>query len=186
MSKMVATPLSRQKIRVIANIIRKIGGYDTKFNILEFLEKILPEKLDSKFVMCVVDDEEIRGCYAKACPDKHMIIVSQTTYNGAYEGVGRHRFTLCHELGHYILHGADRVSFPRLDRSIQPYEDTEWQANTFAGELLVPEDIAKNFSAEEIVQMCGVSYQVAIIQKEQALRQKKRATKRLKSLVTIA
>jgi hypothetical protein len=183
---MIAAPLSRQEIRVLANIIRKIAGYDTNFNILEFLEKTISEKLDSEFEMHVVEDEEIKGCYAKACPEKHLIIVSETAYNGAYKGIGRHRFTLCHELGHYLLHEADRVSFPRLDRNIKPYEDTEWQANTFAGELLVPEDIAKNFSADEIVKICGVSRQVALIQKEQVSKQKNRATKRLESLVTIA
>jgi len=185
MSKMAAMPLSRQNIRVIANVVREIANSGTMFNVLQFLEIKLLD-IDPQFELHIVEDSEIEGCYAKACPDKHLIIISASVYDGACNNNGRHRFTICHELGHYLLHGAETTYFPRLGRELRAYEDPEWQANTFAGELLVPEDIAKNFSADEIVKMCGVSRQVALIQKEQVSKQKNRATKRLESLVTIA
>jgi Zn-dependent peptidase ImmA (M78 family)/DNA-binding XRE family transcriptional regulator len=43
----------------------------------------------------------------------------------------RMRFTLCHELGHLIMH---------LDRYVSNNDDPEAQANEFASEFLMPED----------------------------------------------
>jgi Zn-dependent peptidase ImmA (M78 family) len=52
------------------------------------------------------------------------------------EGTG---FTLSHELGHLVLRHS--MAFARTDSrgaAWRPFEDSEWQANTFAAELLKP------------------------------------------------
>lgn len=132
---------------------------------MRFLELKLP-KLDPEFELVVVENFELPGAYAKACPDKHIIVVRESVYEGACNGVEKDRFTLCHELGHYILHGSDNVAFAREEKTHQYFEDVEWQANTFAGEVLVSEDIVRIKSVSEIMKLCGVSYSVAKIQKE--------------------
>ena len=78
--------------------------------------------------------------------------------------MSKHRFTLCHEFGHWLLHQPENVSFARGD--IPKYSDPEWQANVFAAELMVPYDLTKGLTINQIVEECGVSYSCAEIQKK--------------------
>jgi Zn-dependent peptidase ImmA (M78 family) len=63
----------------------------------------------------------------------------------------RQRYTIAHELGHYILHRhqedvfEDHVFFRGVGRSTQ-----EWEANTFASEILMPEDEFKRLVRDGI------------------------------------
>ncbi len=164
-----AKPLSRVKIRQHVIVLRqtmKEIGYETgvQFPLLKFIEHVLPYVFP-EFEFEIVDDNEL-NCYAKAYPSKNKIVVRNSVYEGACRGNGRDRFTIAHEIGHFFLHGDENVSFARLDETIFPFEDPEWQANTFAGELLVPVDLIKEMSIEEISVKCKVSRQVAEIQKK--------------------
>lgn len=53
----------------------------------------------------------------------------------------RQRFTIAHELGHYIM-GHDQKTV--LDNSFDKKTDNEKEANKFASELLMPIDFLKN------------------------------------------
>lgn len=64
--------------------------------------------------------------------------------------LGRMRFTLAHELGHYLLHRdtssvfVDETSlFYRGARAKQGVDPKETEANVFAAELLMPEDVLR-------------------------------------------
>ena len=171
MSSAAAKPLSRRAIREIAKIFQKITNTKEYFDIVGFIEHILPI-IDPYFIFEIVEDNELPDVYAQSCPDKHTIKVRKSVYYGAINNNGRDRFTLCHELGHYIFHGSANISYMRTDRKLEAYKDPEWQANTFAGELLVPEEIAINHTVPEIAKICGVSYKVAGIQKQEVLEQK--------------
>lgn len=169
----VAMPTSRKKIRNLAMTIRKLTGNKPYFDIIKFIELILP-KIDSEFNgMDIVADEQLPNCYAQACPAEHKIFVRNSVYDGAADGNGRDRFTLAHELGHYILNGSTKVSYARVQSKSQipAYRNPEWQANTFAAELLVPEYIARTINVKKIPNLCGVSMQVANIQKNQILKE---------------
>lgn len=164
-----ANPLSRSQIRELVTSIRnglkqlcpEIG---IEFPLLEFLELILPS-LFPDFELEIVDDEEL-NCYAKAYPSQNRILIRDSVYEGAYRGNGRDRFTIAHEIGHFFLHRDESISFARADVSIPTYKKPEWQANTFAGELLVPVSLIKELSVDEIARECKVSRQVAEIQKK--------------------
>lgn len=59
----------------------------------------------------------------------------------------RHRYTIAHELGHYCLHSFQETLFEDqiFFRGKEPTKNecetkTEWQANSFANEILMPED----------------------------------------------
>jgi Zn-dependent peptidase ImmA (M78 family) len=85
-------------------------------------------------------------------------------YDAARNGDLRAQFTLAHELGHLILHtGIDKyASFARSGVDHKIYEDSEWQADTFASEFLMPFDEAiKCKSANEIFNRFGVSITAA-------------------------
>lgn len=164
--------MSRLEIRGVAKIVRKLAGSHVYFDVVKFIENCLPI-LDPKFVFTILPDCDMKGAYAKAFPDLHLIQVRESVYNLAVKGDYRHRFTLCHELGHYLMHGAQNIVFPRTERTPRPFEDPEWQANTFAGELLVPQEIAAIYNENDITMLCGASYTVASIQKKNVLTQKK-------------
>jgi len=159
-----ASPMSRVDIRRITNALKTQFNIptDKPFPIVRFLEYVLTG-LGLEYE--VVSDEEMRGVYAEAIPEKGLLRISESTYNGACDGIPRDRFTIAHEIGHLLLHTPDKVIFARASNEIKPYENPEWQANTFAGELLVHTDSIKGLSVEDVANKYEVSFTVADIQK---------------------
>ncbi len=170
-------PKSRLDIRVLANRLR------TFLNIQEVIcvdIVLLLERLhlhDDDFTFAVVPDDEMKGCYAETISEENMIRVNETTYLGAINGNNRDRFTLAHELGHYLLHADEEVV--KLSRktssgcmSTPCYRKAEWQANTFAGEFLVSEHLVEGMSPLMISLKCGVSMKTAEIQHREYAKRK--------------
>ena len=110
----------------------------------------------------IVDPEEMQDTYGTTNTGNNIMRIRSDVYEGAIMGDPRHRFTLCHEVGHYFLHQPDSVSFAR--GNIPRYREPEWQANTFAAELMAPYDLVKDMDVEEIMEKCGMSRQAATIQ----------------------
>lgn len=162
----IAKPLSRKSIRKFTDTIREIcDRTDTlEFPIIHFLENIMP-LLSNDFEYDIVEDHEL-DCEARAFPESNKILIRESVYDGAYDDNPRDLFTIAHEIGHMFLHREDSISFARGKTiNIKPYENPEWQANTFAGELLAPVHLIKGLRIEEISEKCKVSRQVAEIQK---------------------
>lgn len=77
-----------------------------------------------------------------------VIALSAPTYRALEDETPRARFSVCHELGHAVLHPnivIQKASMPHVKPSLQrvrtehpSYEDTEWQANAFAAAMLMP------------------------------------------------
>lgn len=58
----------------------------------------------------------------------------------------RQRFTLAHELGHYILHKEKNSEFrDAVFFRDEVLDSMEFNANEFAGELLMPKSLVRNF-----------------------------------------
>lgn len=79
------------------------------------------------------DDDELSGCIVSV-PGGAVIGVNRD------QARTRQRFTIAHELGHYVLHRrqlAD-VHLQRGYRASQGDDPTEIEANAFAAELLMP------------------------------------------------
>lgn len=160
----IAKPLSRNKIRNLASEIR--GFFEIPPNkpipIVEMLEGL---SVDGELLNFeIVPDDKLPECYAKTLPDQNLILIKESVYYGACDDNPRDRFTIAHEIGHYMLHSGDTISFARSDEKIKAYQNPEWQANTFAAELLVPVDEIANKSAYEISKTYNVSHKVAEIQ----------------------
>lgn len=77
------------------------------------------------------------------------ILSSERTYGWLEDGHPRAAYFLAHELGHCLLHTDQLIRLAQMPTNQQaafhrgrtdhrPYEDTEWQANAFAGSLLMP------------------------------------------------
>ena len=91
--------------------------------------------------------------YAKYDGDRRVIeiLASPETYDRLEQGHPRGGFFVAHELGHCLLHTDQLVRLAQMPKAQQAalhrggqevgheaYRDTEWQANAFAGALLMP------------------------------------------------
>lgn len=158
-----ATALSRKDIRELTMELRKIYELqDTLyFPVVEFIEWGLGDP-DNDFDYEIVPERDMEDTYGMTNTSRNVIRIREDVYEGAVKGLPRDRFTLCHELGHFFLHQPRYISYARGD--IPTYCQPEWQANTFAAELMAPYALVKNFSAGEIATKCGMSKKAAQIQ----------------------
>lgn len=162
----IVDPLSRVSIRRIADKIRRIMGLKSLyFPIVQFIEWVLDDP-DNEYGLRVeiVEPEKMRGVYAYTDPVNKVMMIREDCYIRAAQGVPRDRFTLCHELGHFILHPVGRCQLAREgEGTIPKYRDPEWQADCFAAELMAPYDMIQGMSVDEISKQCGMSHQAAEI-----------------------
>ena len=81
----------------------------------------------------------------------------------------RSNFTLAHELFHFIQHKVLGFDFEEVDSCVT-YCDPEWQANEFAGQLLIPEEFI-DLETEQLINKFHVSEYCVLTRK---LKYKKR------------
>ena len=90
-----------------------------------------------------------------------------TIYYNDRCSIGRQRFTVAHELGHYVLrHPGSRIN--REPRGDDP-DDTEAEANVFAARLLAPACVLWGMglrTTTEIARVCGISLTSAAFRAE--------------------
>lgn len=123
------------------------------------IEEIVECTLDLSF-----EFDDLRGIFN--CPDilgaswleEKRVVVDQSLDPTVFpENEGRYRFTVAHEVGHWILHAPAILAKKRhptlfdisdgkpslICRSSSAKEPMEWQADFFAGHLLMPETMIK-------------------------------------------
>lgn len=166
MNQLIVQAMSKTDIYEITNSIRKTLkeglNYENPlyFPIVEFIE-ILPF-IDTSFSYDYVSDNELPNAYAQYIPLENVMRIRETVYDNAIKNNGRDRFTLAHELGHYILHSdIDSLSFARSLQKVPAYRDPEWQANTFASMLLMNPQYIKDLTVPQIAGYCRTSLQAA-------------------------
>ena len=168
MQSYIADPLSTQEIRQMAINLRRNFGLnseeDKMFPIVEFIELVVPSILE-EFTLEILPQEEMGNVHGLACPEENCIKVREDVYERAIDGYGRDRFTLAHELGHFLLHHREHIRLARLENGskIEAFRDPEWQANTFAAELLMPLGLIDTEEQRAIADEFGVSLQAASI-----------------------
>lgn len=130
--------------------------------IIEILELMMPKVVPS-FIFDVWERDEMGADEGRLFPGKQLLVLRKDVYDAACKGDGRSRFTACHEFGHYVLHHDLPFSMARAD-SHPVYRDAEWQADTFAGHLMMPRDHARGFSnIAEAASVCGMSAAAASV-----------------------
>lgn len=116
----------------------------------------------------VHDDFDMGNDHGRTYPDKRLICLRNDVYERACKGEPRDRFTLCHELGHLLMHRD--ISLSRIDPSSPPkiYCNSEWQADTFASHLLMPRCLLANYSTiHEASEAFGVSLDAAYARRDE-------------------
>lgn len=137
----VAPGLSRRDIRSLTSIVRKICGCESEpfFPIVQVIESDLLSFLAPGFHYEIRDLVDMGNNHGLTLIEDGALRFREDIYNRACCGKGRDRMTLAHELGHAMLHVPARLA-RRMDDDMKPYEDPEWQAKCFAGELLISYD----------------------------------------------
>ncbi|WP_080753463.1 ImmA/IrrE family metallo-endopeptidase [Janthinobacterium lividum] len=154
-------PLSVDKIREKAMSIRPLLLKEQQpCNLANFVESL--ENFGITYD--IVEDSFLpRGVEASCLPEKRLIYITLSTYDAICRNDERARFTIFHELGHLLL--AHSRSFHRDSHPSFPvFENSEWQADQFAAEILMPLEAILRDSLTEAWQLqerFGVSYQAA-------------------------
>lgn len=160
MSSYKACAISRNDIREYVYKIKCMAGLENRlyFPVVQFLENILPILIPG-FQFEYLTAVEMGNLHGETYPSRNLIRIREDIYLGAVSGVGRDRLTIAHEIGHLFLHEDDAIALCRLEpgQRLKPYEDPEWQANAFGGELLAPSYLIKGMSEAEVQSKCGVS-----------------------------
>lgn len=156
-------PLSREVIRRRASLVRQRMNLDD----LEAVDlvSVVEHRLSDMGLVLDVQDGLPEGEEARTLPDDNLIILGESVYDGMVRGEPRARFTVAHELGHLFLHRGVAPVFTRGPWGHMPYEDSEWQADCFAAEFLMPlRGVAATCSTvEDIVRRYRVSRTAAKI-----------------------
>lgn len=162
MSNVIAAPVSKKAILDFTNYFRQKLGMENWFYVpIVPLVEVSLCRIDDSYNFIVEEKDEMKTEYANYCPQTNTMTVREDVYLAACEGDGRHRFTLAHELGHYLFHGSE-TAFSRCNGNDIPiYCDPEWQANTFASFLLMPPNLIKGLDADTVMKRCMTSRQAS-------------------------
>lgn len=127
---------------MIENLRMKTGLSFPEGNLVELAKALGVEVFESKFIK----HDNINGFleYPKKSTESPKIFLNKE------RPAARKKFTLAHELGHYILHRDKKRKFrvDTVDYSIDDEETREeTEANYFAASLLVPEEKLRSILA---------------------------------------
>lgn len=155
---MLVSPLSRAKITGLAEQVRDavLESNQIAFPIIEFIELSMGTVIPD-FHFQVRDCEEMGPMEGLVIGTRCTLVLREDVYEQACAGVGRARFTAAHELGHFLMHR--NVSMARSrGADTQIFYDSEWQADTFAGALLMSSrHLPLLRDADHAAKVCGMS-----------------------------
>lgn len=157
----IVTPRSKAKIDSISKAVRMLlpDCVDTHgaFDVVAAVERFNDGQSFS-----IVDDQDLPAQVYALTDSNGCVSIKQSVYDAASYGDPRHRFTLAHELGHAIMHKG-QIGFARAAREdTKIYKNSEWQANEFAGRLLMPDESLRRYQSYGITWLCetfGISKQ---------------------------
>lgn len=116
----------------------------------------------------VLDASDMPHPKIEACwdPESVAMYIRDDVFVKACSNEPRARFTVMHELGHALLSHRRTINRTGNHRAPKVYEDSEWQANQFAAEFLMPLAVIKKHklnTATEIEKHFNVSSQAATL-----------------------
>lgn len=160
-------PCNRKQLRTVASdcveLLKKEGCFkegraflDTSF----LLENLL---FRANYQLHIVDESELTETAAFTIPEKGLLILRSDVYDGLIENDAFARYTVVHEFSHIVLDHAITLHRGEQLGNHEWWEDSEWQANNLAAEILMPVEVIKELGAKPILIQaeCGVSSRAA-------------------------
>lgn len=154
----VVPPMSTDNLREFACKVRSVFVEEdqVEFPIMDVIEFRLGVIFDG-FYIDVRDKASMGEDEGRVIGGMNGLALREDVYEGAWNRNGRDRFTACHELGHFLMHRAITMARTREDTD-KIFCDAEWQADTFAGTLLMsPHHLGKFRSADDAARQCGMT-----------------------------
>lgn len=150
-------------IRGTASTVRQIMKMkDRPPDLAPFLESLM----DYGITYDVIEDHDFTlfqaGVEAVCIPEQATIALTAETYRAARRNDPRTRFTIFHELGHFVLSHSKALG--RKNVVPKPWLDSEWQADQFAAEITMDLDVLRRNKLKTptaIAHFCGVSVPAA-------------------------
>lgn len=108
--------------------------------------EIFENKMDEYFGYSVQIGKNIKGLSGVTNVTSRTLVLTSAIHKRLENNDPYARFTAAHEFGHVVLHSnvasgefafREEIVFARRSQ-LKPYEDPEWQANAFAGAILMP------------------------------------------------
>ena len=132
-------PLSVKAIEELATNLRKEANIkeEDAFPIFDYINELADKGL---LTIQILDNNDLyleENVPAKYNAVDNFIYIKEQVLDDYDKNEYRSNFTLAHELFHYLQSRVLNFEFEEVDEC-KTYEDPEWQANNFAGELLVP------------------------------------------------
>jgi hypothetical protein len=166
-------PLGVADIRRTAMRTREALGLTFPIDLGAFLEK-----LSTYLITLDVLEDGANGLPTgvEACwiPESLTLCLTEQVYEKACRNDPRSLFTVFHELGHALLgHRRTLNREPVGGAEIKTFEDSEWQANQFAAEILMPVDEIKYRglrTGDDLADAFGVSTEAARIRVDRLKR----------------
>ena len=141
------------KAEQLLNHVLPNQPYDQPIPIDCLIDLNLPNVLDYQLELTDAP-MHIEGAAIITSDGDKKIIIPENTFKMAMNGDSRSRFTLAHELGHIALkhYNGETVTgnLKMSKQHIPSFRDPEWQANTFAGAILVPYTYLKQLSNQDM------------------------------------
>lgn len=165
------TPERRREIKLKAQVIRRELGLNDVEPIGDIV-KLCISKYDFS-IKFVSFSNQLKGKHtnkldalARLSPEsrKPQVVINQDSHNY----INKVRFTVAHELGHFILGHLEDDSIAARGESIDlaSNKEKEIEANYFAAEFLLPEIVASmNVNTKELAEMYTVSEYVVLYRK---------------------
>jgi hypothetical protein len=155
---------SRKNIRLVSDRVRQtLDLLYPRIDVQRFLEHVLLDKLGVVFHIGTL--EEMGEDEALTFPDRDEILVREDVYDALRRGELRPRFTIMHEFAHWVLHPGIPLAKSTRRGMHEFFEDSEWQADAFAGEFLMPAYLVVKHcrTAAQAAKIFGVSMDAAIV-----------------------
>lgn len=153
-------PLSRAKIRGIAEYVRTTLGVGVPVDMVKLIEHVLPHygvEFEVLHAAQMKDDE------ALTYPDDLRMVFREDVYAHLLNCDPRANFTAAHEVGHLMLHQGVGLARSNSRQPHAAFRDSEWQADAFAAELLMPVSTCRGADIWTLAARCRVSRAAARI-----------------------
>lgn len=170
----VVPPMSTIALRAFAEKVRSafVRGDQIEFPIMDVIEFRLGMIFDG-FYIDVRDMESMGEDEGRVIGGTLAIALREDVYEAAWENDGRARFTASHELGHFLMHRTITMARTREDDD-KIFCDAEWQADTFAGTLLMsPRHLAEFADVDDASEKCGMTSAAAKVMWSKYLAEKR-------------
>jgi hypothetical protein len=163
---------SGENIEDLADAVRRgFGLLDAHYFPVVPLVEMGLHHINPRIVFDVVEPHLMGARMGAVDPLTGAFMLREDVYNGALEGQPRHRFTVAHEAGHAVMHVGTLNRLPAATGNVPTYCDPEWQANRFAGALLMPRHlIGQCQTIDEITSRFGVSREAALTRANKTLK----------------